>query len=55
MSTTDNTYLTINRLIDTLLADLKDVEGKPVEQVNQEYRTRLIKSINDLNKLRVYY
>jgi len=55
MSTNDNTYLTMNRLLDTLLADLKATESKPVEQVNQEYRTRLIKTINDLNKLRVYY
>lgn len=55
MSTNDNTYLTINRLIDTLLADLKGTDEKPIENQNQEYRSRLINTINDLNKLRTYY
>jgi len=50
MSTNDNTYLTINRLLDTLLADLKD----PGHQ-NEEYRARLVAAINDLNKLKAYY
>lgn len=55
MNTNDNTYLTINRLLDTLLSDLKATEGKPVEDQNQEYRSRLINTINDLNKLKAYY
>lgn len=55
MNTNDNTYLTINRLLDTLLSDLKATEGKRVEDQNQEYRSRLINTINDLNKLKAYY
>ena len=55
MSTNDNTYLTINRLLDSLLADLKATDGKRFEEQNQEYRSRLINTINDLNKLKAYY
>jgi len=55
MNTNDNTYLTINRLLDSLLSDLKNVDAARVEEQNQEYRSRLINTINDLNKLKAYY
>ena len=55
MSTNDNTFLKIHRLMDTLLADLKTADEKPSEERNEEYRSRLIHAINDLNKLKAYY
>ena len=46
----DNTFHSINELISKLLKDLAD----PSHQ-NEEYRSRLIKTINTLEKLKVYY
>lgn len=46
----DNTFHTINDLISKLLKDLTDPNHK-----NEEYRSRLINTINDLEKLKAYY
>lgn len=55
MNTNDNTYLTICRLLDSLLADLTRIQPQEPENQNREYVERLVKSINDLNKLKAYY
>jgi len=46
----DSTFHTINELISTLLKDL----ANPIH-INEEYRSRLINTINDLEKLKAYY
>lgn len=51
----DHTYLNICRLLDALLADLTKTQSQKPENQNREYIERLVKSINDLNKLKVYY